>query len=129
VFKASDRNSSITLRVDGGPGVVITQWASNGTDVLSTDIINATDARLYPAQLSRIEIGTNYHAFRAQLAPERQPSGAELWPELLDSWYFVDAYIYNNLATDAFVIGIDSDGVVQSVRSDSLRVTMYRAEK
>lgn len=40
---------------------------------------------------------------------------------------FLDALIYKNLATDNFIIGFDEDGIVQSVHSAGLRVTMSRS--
>lgn len=96
----------MTLGVDGGPGIVISQWTSNSSDFLRSPPLNTKAARLYPAQLSRKDGDTTYRAYRAQLMPQRQPESPNLWPETADNWYQVDEIIYNNLATDAFVIGL-----------------------
>jgi hypothetical protein len=53
-FKASERNSSITLAVDGGLGVLITGQISNGTDFfLNNPILPTNNLRIYPTDLVR----------------------------------------------------------------------------
>jgi hypothetical protein len=116
------------LDVDNGPGVHVKQWISNGIDFMNIEIQVIHDARLYPAQLTHHENGTTYHAFRAELSKARFPDNPDLWPEYLDDWYVVDDGRYDNLATDAFIIGIDGNDIVQSIHVDALKVTMYRAK-
>jgi hypothetical protein len=66
-----------------------------------------------------------YHIMAYPLAGGEQDE-TDPWSVYNERWYAVDQNIYNNLATDAFVIGMDKDGVVQSVESQALRLTMYR---
>jgi hypothetical protein len=128
-FKATTVNSSITLDVDDGPGIVVTNWISNGTNFPENDILQAADVRLYPTQLSTPgKKGSTYYAYRAQLNEQRQPDNENLWPEALNTWFSVDSLPYNSRAVDAFVIEVDNIGIVQSVRHDALQVTMYRVE-
>lgn len=129
-FRATDRNSSISLAVDEGPGVSITAWVSNSTDFLrSNPFFRAyDDFRLYPTELSTVENGVTYFSYRGIFTAQGgQPYSDGLFNELNDPWLGVDNFVYNNKATDNFVVGIDQDGIVQSIQSAGLRVTMVRA--
>jgi hypothetical protein len=66
-----------------------------------------------------------YHVMSYPL-PDGEPDLTDPWSVYNERWYAVDQNIYNNLATDAFVVGIDKDGIVQSVESQAMRMTMYR---
>ncbi|KAI1609311.1 putative penicillin-binding protein [Exophiala viscosa] len=127
-FKSTDRNSSITLGVDGGPGVVVQQWISNGTDFLANEwLASYNDFRLYPTNLKTQADGLTYYKYHLNfLASNGEPVTGDPWSELNDYWLEVDELIYNDLATDAFVIGFDQDGIVQSVSSQALRTNMLR---
>ena len=127
-FRSTDRNSSITLGVDGGPGVVIQEWTSNSTDFLANFILgNFYDFRIYPTELSIEQDGLTYYKYQMiQLPDNGEPATGDPWSELNDAWYALDSISYNNLATDAFVIGFDQSGIVQSVESQALRTTMVR---
>lgn len=119
------------LAVDDGPGVVITKWISNGTDFLNQNLLLSgwNDTRLYPTKLTTTDskAGITYRAYFAEfLPPGRAPLTAGLWPELNDYWVVLDNWIYNNKATDAFIVGFDKEGMVQSVQSEALRETLYR---
>jgi len=129
-FKASDRNSSMTLAVDEGPGVSITAWTSNNTEISqSTPYFAGHDLRMYPTELFTIENGITYFSYRGLfLTNSGQPYPDGLFNELNDPWLGVDNWVYGNQATDSFVVGIDGDGIVQSVHSAALRVTMMRAD-
>lgn len=63
----------------------------------------------------------------ATLDNNGEPGQADPWDEFNDYWIQLDGYDYNDLATDAFVVGFDVDGVVQSVASQALRSTYYRS--
>ncbi|KAK4943422.1 hypothetical protein LTR10_016913 [Elasticomyces elasticus] len=127
-FRSTDRNSSITLAVDGGPGVSIKQWISNSTDFLANEwLASYDDFRLYPTNLKTQADGMTYYKYHLEsLSSNGEPITGDPWSELNDYWVSVDELIYNNLATDAFVIGFDQNGIVQSVSSQALRTTMLR---
>lgn len=120
------------LAVDDGPGVVVTKWISNGTDFLNANLYLSgwNDSRLYPTKLSAttdIHTGITYRSYFAEFRPNRgKPQTAGLWPEINDYWFVLDNWIYDNKATDALIVGFDQHGMVQSIQSDALRVTLYR---
>lgn len=129
-FKSSDRNSSITLVVDGGAGVKVEQWTSNGTDFLTQEYLKSYhDFRLFPTELSTEADGLTYYKYHLDsfVNPNGEPFTGDPWAEYNDYWIQIDSNIYDNLSTDAFVIGFDKDGIVQSVASQALRTTMVRS--
>ncbi|KAH8812245.1 putative penicillin-binding protein [Xylogone sp. PMI_703] len=129
-FKSTDRNSSISLAVDGGPGVVIKQWISNDTDFLSNEFYAFyDDFRLYPTDLKfQGSDGLTYYKFHMETLPQSgQPSGGDPWSGNNDYWLQLDSITYNVLSPDAFVVGFDHNGIVQNVASQALRTTMVRS--
>jgi hypothetical protein len=118
----------MTLAVDGGPGVLITGWISNGTDFfLNNIIIPTTDLRIYPTDLVRTDGDNTYRAYRLLFAYSREPTTVGLFSEANDYWLSVDGGIYNNQPIDGFVVGFDRDGVVQSISLDAFAVTLTRS--
>ena len=114
--------------MDGGPGVIITEWISNGTDFLADNILlPTTDLRLYPTDLVRTDGDITYRAYRLILSYGRQPVTVGLFPEANDYWLSIDSGIYNNQPIDGFVVAFNKDGVVQSVFSDGLQVNLPRS--
>lgn len=101
---------------------------SNGVDFLHNDFLGGFDTfRLFPTKLTYDEGGITYFAYRMEMGRNGgEPALGDWWSEFNDQWLQVDNSIYNNLATDAFVIGFDASGIVQSVASQALRTTMYR---
>ena len=88
---------------------------------------NFNDFRIYPTKLNIEQGGLTYYKYQMiQLPNDGEPATGDPWSELNDSWYGIDSLDYNNLATDAFVIGFDGNGVVQSVSSQALRTVMIR---
>ncbi|KAL6252772.1 hypothetical protein RBB50_000491 [Rhinocladiella similis] len=129
-FRSTDRNSSITLAVDGGAGVKVQQWTSNGTDFLTQEYLaNYHDFRLFPTELSTEADGLTYYKYHLDtfINPDGEPFTGDPWAEYNDYWIQIDSNIYDNLSTDAFVIGFDKDGIVQSVASQALRTSMLRS--
>ncbi|EXJ89929.1 hypothetical protein A1O3_02996 [Capronia epimyces CBS 606.96] len=128
-FAASDRNSSLTLTVDGGPGVLITGWVSNGTDFFLNNIIIPTnDLRIYPTGLERTDGANTYRAYRLLFASSPVPDNVGLFSEANDYWLSIDSGIYNNQPFDAFVVGFDVAGLVQSIYLDAFVVNLTRSD-
>lgn len=127
-YESSSGNSSITLAVDGGPGVAVTNWTSNGLNFLDTVLLSSYNSlRLYPTKRKTENDGIEYYGYHLELLPNNgEPSTADFWNHLDEWWIQMDTLVYNNLATDAFTIGFDKDGIVQSVASQALRTVMYR---
>jgi hypothetical protein len=129
-YEANGLNSSISLVVDGGPGVRISEWISNGTDFLASPLLQPFgDLRLYPARLTmKGDDGITYHAYRFQgfrNGGERRQG--DWWSEYNDWWLQVDYILYDNKGVDSFVIGFDQAGLVQSVLPVALGIALYRA--
>jgi hypothetical protein len=120
----------MTLGVDGGPGVVVQGWITNGTDFLATltTLGKFDDYRLYPTKLSSPgEDGLTYYVYHLNYQPNGgKPDASDPWSEFNDYWYQIDSLIWGNLATDALIIGFDKDGIVQNVQDEALRETLYR---
>ncbi len=57
-----------------------------------------------------------------------EPVTNDPWAEFNEYWFQLDGADYNNLATDAFVVGFGAGGRVMSVASQALRSTYYRVE-
>jgi hypothetical protein len=128
-FKTSELNSSIILAVDGGPGVLITGWISNGTDVFLNDpILPTNNLRIYPTDLVRTDGDNTYRSYRILFSTGREPDTVGLFPEANDNWLGVDGAIYNNQPIDGFIVGFDKDGVVQSVYLDAFVVNLTRSD-
>lgn len=114
--------------MDGGPGVVVQEWISNGTNFMRNQFLNGyDDFRLYPTEFMTQADGLTYFIYHLNtLSSKGEPKSiGDFWAGN-DYWVQVDALIYNNRATDSFVIGIDQEGIVQSVESAALRIRMYR---
>ncbi|RFU31615.1 hypothetical protein B7463_g4741, partial [Scytalidium lignicola] len=129
-FKSTNLNSSITLAVDGGPGIVIKQWISNGTDFLTSQLYAAyDDFRLYPTELKiqGFDSLTYYKFHMEALAQNGIPYGGDPWDGSNDYWFQLDSTSYNVLSPDAFVVGFDQDGMVQKLASQALRTAMVRS--
>ncbi|KAH8691668.1 beta-lactamase/transpeptidase-like protein [Talaromyces proteolyticus] len=129
-FAANDRNSSITLAIEGGLGVAITSLVSNGTDFLTGILAAYSDFRLYPTEqhTSRGRDGLTFYLYHLNsLQQNGEPFTQDFSAVFNNEWLMVDSLNYINLATDTFTIGFDKQGVVQSVRCQALRSTMYRS--
>ena len=110
----------------------ITAWTSNSTDFLNSNPFFAgfDSFRIYPTELSTVEEGIASFSYRGLFQTQGgQPYSDGLFNEYNDPWLGVDNWVYNNKATDSFVVGIDRDGIVQTVHSAALRVTMSRASE
>jgi hypothetical protein len=121
----------MTLVVDGGPGVAIKTWISNGTDFLTMEYMAAyNDFRLFPTQLKHKYDNdplTYFKYHMVALGDDGKPVEGDPWSEFNEYWFQLDSWDYANLATDAFVVGFDANGIVQSVASQAVRSTYHRA--
>lgn len=113
--------------MDGGPGIVVQEWISNSTDFLQNQFLKGyNDFRLYPTELSTQANGLTFYTYHLNLLPNHgEPSTVGVWLNN-DYWVDLDRLRYNNLAVDDFIIGINKDGIVQSVESSALLLPMYR---
>lgn len=105
---------------------MVQKWISNSTDFLQNKFLKAyNDFRLYPTDISTQANSLTYFTYHLNYLPNNgEPSTIGVWRN--NHWFSLDELRYNNFAVDDFIIGINKDGIVQSVESAALLVPMYR---
>jgi CubicO group peptidase (beta-lactamase class C family) len=139
VYKSTESglDSSLTLVVNqtvtDAPGLVISSWISNGTDVLST---MSPNPGLFPWRLvpSISDAAHDKMAFRlvsGNDAPGAQePVGSRLFLGrgfAAADWVGVDSITYGGIGTTLFVFDIDCDGKATAVSPAAFRVTLEKS--
>jgi hypothetical protein len=120
-------NSSITISTDvTKPGLGITSWISNGTDMINSPITVA-EIRLYPTGLKNIlENGDVEMGFRASF-PVR---GLDAFKGSFDlasaTWVMVDNLYWGTVGNDEFVITVGVGGVAKSITPRIMRVALEK---
>lgn len=122
-------NSSLTIEVDDQPGLRVTNWISNGTEILDTilpkgEMGSYVDFRLQPNGLydgdDRVGFTGTY---------ERLPKPVYFGPMDLNcaSWPTVDTFIYGNVGIEEFVFEVDErTGMVVGVEPKALRIRLEK---
>ncbi|KFY68082.1 hypothetical protein V497_00022 [Pseudogymnoascus sp. VKM F-4516 (FW-969)] len=134
--------SSLVLSVNetkgAAPGLVVSSWTSNGTDVLAQLPASIGDGpyRLIPS-ISDSESGTEAYRLVASLDAPIPPSadahaGATkgLFTSLsyiVADWINLDTPTYGGIGISLFVFKIGSDGNVDEVRPEAFRVSLKRS--
>lgn len=129
-YAASNLNSSLTITVDDQPGLRVTQWISNGTEVLDAIMPGGgpgtyVDFRLQPNQLYT----GNQVGFTGIY--ERLPKPIYSGPMNVNclSWPTVDGLIYGNIGIEEFVFEIDpATGKATGVSPKALRINLDKKE-
>lgn len=126
-------NSSLTLSVDDGPGLSVTNWQVRGVDVIATPLFsdqlppNPPRVRLYPISLST----TNRTAWRAvfqELTAEEAAAADALfpWTEFsCGSWGVLDRLVYQFQGRDSFVFDMVG-GSEGASKASTLNLPGYR---
>ncbi|KAL8730059.1 MAG: hypothetical protein Q9181_004790 [Wetmoreana brouardii] len=123
-----DLNTTLTLDLNKSegakPGLTISSFISNGTDVLNTTVLGGgSPLRLLP---TISDAGTGQVAFRTSAA--REPNGGLLsgqWNVAVD-WIVGDPGTYGGLAVGLFVFDLDDRGKSVGVRSAAWRVRLEK---
>ncbi|EKV10988.1 Beta-lactamase family protein [Penicillium digitatum PHI26] len=135
-YKAEDLNSSLTLTVVPptypAPGLNITSWISNGTDI--TDLVSAllggVGSRLVPSITN--EKASGEVAFRAYTATQGLGPGVGSSSSLfssfddLNDWTMLDQLTWGGIAISLFVFDVEESGTVKSVTPGAYRVQMVK---
>lgn len=125
IDNANGTAAKLTLKVDDGPGLKISEWTNMNKSILNTIAgykgipLPNLDARIYP-------IGEDGR-WRLQLenikdSREKNPSKPS---QMCRPWFQVDQYRYAGNAIDEFVFTME-DGAVVAVENDGLRVTLRK---
>ncbi|KAF7561625.1 hypothetical protein G7046_g2511 [Stylonectria norvegica] len=135
-------NSSISVIIDDGPGLIIASWAIRGYDVLA-NIPNYSfralasgnafekvfmEVRVYPALLQYGK-GAAWRAVFDLPTPEDY-TRLRTMPLFKDasclSWLQQDRKVYNFLSLDEFIFYHNDDGDATAVKSSAFNVTMTK---
>lgn len=134
-------NSSLIISTDPKkPGLGISSWISNGTDMVKTAIelqtgsngtaINA-EARLYYTQLeTKARNGNKRQSWKAVFEDTGLPNskGPLLFSTGCGAWVGLTGVTYASLPLDEFLFDFDSNGTVTSITNLALRSTLYKLD-
>lgn len=140
-YTEQSTNSSITITMDGGPGLVISEWTVHGYNVLKniggyswatleTGKVNSSppvSARVYPTNLRN----KNQVAWRAVFDFTNSTANAALDSQLFfkngscHTWFSQDRQTYDFLSLDEFVFA-QSEGEAKTVQSPAFNVTLTK---
>jgi hypothetical protein len=134
-------NSTLIISTDPKkPGLGVSSWISNGTDMIQTAIqlqsgSNSTalraEARLYYTQLeTRAKNGEKRQAWKAVFEDTggANVQGPLLFSTLCGSWVGLTGLTYDALPLDEFLFDFDANGTVVSVTNLALRSTLYKVD-
>ncbi|KAM5346190.1 hypothetical protein ACJ41O_009195 [Fusarium nematophilum] len=139
-------NSSISLKVDSGPGLVISSWTVRGFDVLNNignynlqafesgkkiEPIEYVDARVYPTNLGK-EGQSSWRAvfdFTPADKDAEFASGLFFKDGTCQTWFQQDRRVYDFLPLDQFVFVEGDEGVSSAVRSPAFNVTLTKVRE
>ncbi|TVY91986.1 Beta-lactamase-like protein, partial [Lachnellula willkommii] len=128
-------NSSMTLVMDEKPGIGVSRWISNGTDMRLTVaqlMTNYSDPywidlsiRLYPTDLIVSADGTRTQSFKAIFEDLASPLVELTYSTACATWIGPTAYVYGSLALDQFFFTTFTNGTV-TIDPRALRVTLEK---
>jgi Beta-lactamase len=130
-------NSSISLNVDNGPGLVIERWISNGSNLLNTaeDYLQASSGaqvrsvRLYPTGLKDWEQCKTRAAYRAVFDISTQPdTTSRVFDQNVNTWETVDEATYGEISVDDFIFEFDSGSAVKYIEPRVLRSRLVKVQ-
>jgi hypothetical protein len=131
-------NSSITISTSATePGLGVTNWISNGTDIFSTFALlllgtpeppSIFSVRLYPTDLiTAIAGGGSEVSWRAVVEEiTSTPTPAATLNLNCFDWSGVDAYRYGMVGIDDFIFNLDANGMAVSTSPRVLRVVLEK---
>jgi CubicO group peptidase (beta-lactamase class C family) len=138
-YEAEDLESSLTLAVvppnQPAPGLNITSWISNGTDITTkvTTLLGGVDSRLVPSIVT--EQASGQVAFRGYTGSQQPNVGVGSASSLFSSfydindWTMLDQLTWGGIATSLFVFCVEENGEVKSVTPSAYRVKMAKKQQ
>ncbi|TVY68709.1 Beta-lactamase-like protein sdnR [Lachnellula suecica] len=132
---AAPLNSSMTVVIDDKPGLGVTRWISNGTDMRLTVaqlMTNYSDPywvdlsiRLYPTDLIVDTAGSKKQSFKAIFEDLNAALVDATFYTACASWIGPTAYVYGGLSLDQFFFTTFSNGTV-TLQPQALRATLKK---
>lgn len=137
-------NSSLTLSVDDGPGLLVSDWISSGVDIKASgqaysDATNGgqiKSIRLYPTGL-RSQKGAasgttartlvSYRALFEVVDPDADPDVPRIFDPNAGVWGEVDNLVYGTVAVDDFLFHLDQYGDTVAVEPRVVRQVLRKA--
>ncbi|KAF4340448.1 beta-lactamase [Fusarium beomiforme] len=135
--------SELTLSLDKGPGLVLSNWTAREFDVLSNlnrfqpgRYNDTTDSGIKSVRLYPTGIENKSRAAWRAVFPTLSDTEAEMIEGLTKvkdvtciTWHMLDRYIYNGLSMDHFEFKYGKDGKAISIKSKAFDVEMKRVDK
>jgi len=130
-------NSSISLSVDDGPGLVVESWTSNGFNLLQTaeGYLQSSSGghirsmRLYPTNLKDSSGCQTRAAYRAVFDISTDPgSMPRVFDQNVNAWENIDEVTYGDISIDDFVFEFDSKGSVKHIEPRALRSRLVKVK-
>lgn len=130
-------NSSLSLTMDSGPGLVVDSWISNGSNLLQTaeEYLEASGGghvksmRLYPTSLKDSQNCTTRASYRAIFDVSTEADlPTRVFDQNVNTWENVDQVMYGEIGVDDFVFEFDCSGAVTHIEPRVLRSKLVRAK-
>lgn len=123
-YKSTSINSSLTITTDAQPGMIVSEWISNGTDLLAElSHTELGDVRIWPNELySEGQVGFDTVFGALQTSDVETPLNQCL------TFGAVDDIAYGNVPLGLMVFTVDSaSGRATSVNLEALRATLNKS--
>lgn len=125
-YYSAASNTSVTIETDYLPGLKLTQYISNGTDLIGTVFGlfgEGVDFRLVPNQLYS---GKGQVGFTGVYAPPQPPPANGTFYFPCQTWLDIDDFTYGSVPLGNFVFSVDEDGSASSVQLKALKEILQR---
>jgi hypothetical protein len=134
-------NSSISISTSANkPGLGISRWISNGTDMVSIalalqsgtplDQLKNPEARLYYTLLDSKTVNGTRQSFKAVFEDTGGAAvGQQLWSTDCGAWVGVTGITYGSMPLDEFIFERDASGNVVSVENLALRAKYWKVSQ
>ncbi|KAF2665056.1 beta-lactamase/transpeptidase-like protein [Microthyrium microscopicum] len=126
--------SSLTIAINqtvtAAPGLVITSWKSNGTDVLPVlaNILGAGPYRLVPSIADSKNGKQAFRLVTSTDAPNKPVVGLFSGNGIVSpDWLELDSLTYGGIALALFVFDVESDGKAIAVSPAALRISLKKS--
>lgn len=132
VHTAPEReNSSLSLAVDNGPGLLVTSWIANGSNLLQTADAyleasgggHVRSVRLYPTSLADKHTRNiiRQASYRAVFDVSTPNSATRVFDPNVNAWQNIDQNMYGEIAVDDIIFKFDSSGRAEYIIPRVLR--------